>query len=247
MRVKYFFRVTLVVAVTMFFIEAVRQRQESRYVKAVAGEIVQKAGADDNRSRVIALRDYLRERITFNGAMHDQRPFLRASAAETLRSGAGYCGEVTRAFINMAAAVGIKAQRINLYGKDNHVLAEVVLQPGERVLVDSQNPPQVRELETLDEVILRTGYDDYSTLNLRRLRLNWLVSRIRLELGPLTYFLENPLALKSALWFTLLVTMLLGKILFISGRSLARSMLIRRGWAPIVNERKLEVSPNEFG
>jgi len=40
------------------------------------------------------------------------------------------------------------------YGGDNHVVAEAELRPGERVLVDSQNPPHVRDLEPLDEVIL---------------------------------------------------------------------------------------------
>ena len=64
----------------MFSIELVRQYRESQYVKAIAAEIVQKAGAEDTRSRVIALRDYLRERVTFRGAMHNDRSFLRATA-----------------------------------------------------------------------------------------------------------------------------------------------------------------------
>jgi len=231
----------------MFSFEICRQYQDSRYVKAIAAEIVQKAGAEDNRSRVIALRDYLRERVTFQEASHDGRPFLRASAAETLRSGNGYCGEVTRAFINLAAAVDIHARRINLYGGDNHVVAEAELRPGERVLVDSQNPPHVRDLAPLDEVILRPEYNDYSTLHLRRLHLNWLVSRVKLELGPLTYMVENPHALKSGLWLALAMTLLTGKLLFVSGRSLARRKLTRRGWAPVVDDRNFEVSPNEVG
>ncbi|HZF39394.1 MAG TPA: transglutaminase-like domain-containing protein [Blastocatellia bacterium] len=211
----------------MSSIEAAKQRQESRYVKVVAEEIVRKAGAGDNRSRVIALRDYLRGHVTFRGAPHDDRPFLRATAAETLRSGKGYCGEVTRAFICLAAAVGVKAQRINLYGSDNHVVAEAELGPGERVLVDGQHPPHVRDLEPLDRVILRPEYDDYSTLHLRRLRLNWLVSCVKLEMGPFTYWTETPHALKSGLWLTLMLALLIGKHLFTSGRSLAGRLLAK--------------------
>src|SRR5215813_7518846 len=239
MRVRCVY-VVIAGALAMFSIELVRQYRESQYVKAIAAEVVQKAGAEDNRSRVIALRDYLRERVTFRGAVHDRRPFLRATAAETLRSHNGYCGEVTRAFINLAAAVDIRARRINLYGGDNHVVAEAELRPGERVLVDSQNPPHVGDLEPLDEVILRPEYDGYSTLHLRRLHLNWLVSRVKLELGPLTYMVENPHALKSGLWLALAMTLLVGKFLFMGERSPARLLLARGGWAPVVDERDFE-------
>jgi len=234
-------------AFMMSSIEATKQLQESRYVKAIAEGIVQKAGAGDNRSRVIALRDYLRERVSFQGAPDADRPFLRATAAETLRSGKGYCGEVTRAFIRLSAAVGIRAQRINLYGSDNHVVAEAELRPGERVLVDGQYPPHVRDLEPLDRVILRPEYDDYSTLHLRRLRLNWLVSRIKLEMGPLTYWIENPHALKSGLWLALALALLIGKFLFIGGKSLAIRLLARRGWVKVADDHKLKVSHHQAG
>jgi len=133
------------------------------------------------------------------------------------------------------------------YGGDNHVVAEAELRPGERVLVDSQNPPHARDLEPLDEVILRLEYYDYSTLHLRRLHLNWLVSRVKLELGPLTYWTENPHALKSGLWLALAMTLLVGKFLFMGERSPARILLARGGWAPVVDERDFEVGPNEVG
>jgi hypothetical protein len=232
---RYFYRAIIAIALTMSSIEAVEQHQESLYVKAVAGEVVRKAGAEDNRARVIALRDYLRERVTFQGAPYDVRPFLRATAAETMRSGKGYCGEVTRAFIRLAGAAGIKAQRINLYGKDNHVVAEAELSPGEWALVDGQNPPHIRDLEPLDQVILRPEFDDYSTLHLQRLRLNWLVSRIRLEMGPLTYWFEEPHALKSALWLALALALLIGNPLFAGGRSLTRMLLAKNGWVRVTS------------
>jgi hypothetical protein len=159
-----------------------------------------------------------------------------------LQSGKGYCGEVTRAFIRMADAVGIRAQRINLYGAINHVVAEVELKPDERVIVDSQNPPLLLDLETLDHVILRPEYTDYSTLNLRRLRLSWLVSRVKLEMGPLTYWTESPNALKAGLWLAVALVLLSGKLLLVCGRPLVRKLLARRGWVKSPDSIVLKVS-----
>ena len=151
---------------------------------------------------------------------------MRATAADTLRSGLGYCGEVTRVFICMAASVGVRAQRINLYGKENHVVAEAQLAPEKRVIVDCQNPPRIAQLVPLDKVILQPECSDYSTLNLRRLRLNWLVSRLKLEMGPLTYWTENPHLLKATIWFFLAAALLSLKLAL----QLARLMLRRAGW-----------------
>jgi SAM-dependent methyltransferase/uncharacterized protein YbaR (Trm112 family) len=217
-------------SVAMGLIEVVRQRRDSAYVSSVAWAVVNSANAQDNISRVIALRDYLRKHITYEGAPVNNRPFLRATAAETLQTGKGYCGEVTRTFIRLSAAVGIQAQRINLTGEKMHVVAEAELSRGKNVIVDSQNPPQIQELENLDRVILRPEYDDYSTLNLRRLRLNWLVSRIKLKMGRLTFWTENPHALRALLWFSIGVTLLLGKALLICGGFFARCYLTRNGW-----------------
>jgi hypothetical protein len=228
----------ITVSILMFAVEASRQYKESRYVKVAAWEIVNRAGANNARQRAIALRDYLRQSVTFQSAPMNDRPFLRASAAETLQSGKGYCGEVTRAFIQMADAVGIRAQRINLYGKNPHVVAEAELSPGDAVIVDCQHPPQIRDLEKLDQVILRPEYDDYYTLNLRRLRINWLVSRIKTEIGPLTYWTENPHALKSALWFGLAFFLTVYKV----ARWSLRYLLHKRGWVHVSNLKRVGVS-----
>jgi hypothetical protein len=244
---NYLYWATIALALWMCVFEAITQYQNSRYIKALADEIVRKAGAKDNRSRVIALRDYLREHVSFEGADDGDRPFLRASAADTLRSGKGYCGEVTRAFIRLAEAAGIRAQRINLYGADNHVVAEAELSPGVRVLVDGQNPPHVRDLETLDQVMLRPEFDDYSTLHLRRLHLNWLVSRVKLQLGPLTYWIESPSALRSTMWLSSVLTLLVGRYTFVAARSMSRKFLVKRGWVKVIDGVGLEVRHNEIG
>jgi hypothetical protein len=236
------FWVAVLLSITMCFIEFDRQIKSSEFVSSVAWSVVNEAKAIDTRSRVIALRDYLRKNVTYDGAPVDARPFLRATAAETLRSGKGYCGEVTRAFIRMAAAVGIRSQRINLFGQRMHVVAEAELRPGDSVIVDSQNPPHIEGLENLDRVILRPEYDDYSTLNLRRLKLNWLVSRIKLKVGPLTYWTENPHALKAGLWLMLALSLISAKAILICARKLANYYLARNGWSRVSDADELGIT-----
>jgi hypothetical protein len=236
---KLIFWALFAVSIAMFAVEAAQQYKESLYVNAFAWEVVNREQAKDAQSRIIALRDYIRQNVTFQSAPKD-RPFLRASAAETLRSGKGYCGEVTRAFIQMAGAVGIRAQRINLYGKNPHVVAEAELSPGDAVIVDCQYPPQIRDLEKLDQVILRREYDDYYTLNLRRLRINWFVTRIKTEIGPLTYWTENPRALKAALWLGLAFFLIVCRVI----RSALRYVLRKRGWVHVSDLKRVGVSAN---
>ena len=220
--------------------ECFLQYRDSEYVRDVALSVVGRANATDNRSRILALRDYLRANIHYIGVSKEDRPFLRATAAETLETGEGYCGEATRAFICMAAEVGIRSQRINLYGRTPHVVAEAELGPGERLIVDCQNPPEIADLETLDKVMLRPEYDDYYTLNLRRLRLNWLVSRVKLRMGDLTYWTENPHALKACSWFLLAVVL----VVLNAMRSLLRFVLRRRGWIHISDEESIDAAAN---
>lgn len=210
-------------------------------VSKLAHEIVGKAHANSSRQKVIALRDYLRQHIRWQELSSNQvdgRPFLRDSAIDTLRSGEGFCGEVTRAFICMAASLGIEAQRINLVGKKLHVVAECDLGSEGRFIVDCQNPPQVEGLETLDAVIARPDYDDYYTLNLRRLHVTWLISRVKLENGFITNLFERPHALKSLMWgsITCLILTLWG------ARLLLRWFLHQRGWVHVSNQRAIEAA-----
>ncbi len=228
---KYLTKFILIAACIMCTVETYKQTNENKYIKRLAGEIIKDTNACDNISRVIAFRDYLRKNVKHQFAVHNDRPFLRAAAAETLRSGKGYCGESTRAFIKLADTVGIRAQRINLYGESSHVVAEAELRPGYRLLVDSQDPPQIRDLEPLDRVIVRPEYRDYSTLNLRRLRLSWLITRVKLEIGPLTYWTENPHALKAALWAAVASIIVFTRIFWIVSRVLVVRYLEKYGWS----------------
>lgn len=210
-------------------LEAVLAFLDARAVAGRARALVAAAHAVTPREKVLALRDYIRSHVTKVGYPQEGRPFLRATAAEVLRSGKGWCGETSRLFICMAAGVGIPAQRINLYGRLQHTVAEAEIGPHDRVVVDCFNPPIVEDLEPLDRVILRPDYDDYFTLNLRRLRMTWLVTRVKLQLGPLTYWTEQPHLLKCSLWLTLTFG-LAGACL---ARRALRAYLLRRGWVHV--------------
>src|SRR5947209_9319673 len=117
--------------------EAVRQRGEDEYVRSVAQGVLRDAQASDTVSKATALRDYLRTHVRNINFFARTRPFLRDTAADTLRTGKGRCGEATRAFINMARAAGIPAQRLYLEGKKSHVVSVVSAEDGSRLMVDS--------------------------------------------------------------------------------------------------------------
>jgi Transglutaminase-like superfamily len=215
-----------VILVLMAALQLAFQFQERWYLQEVTHAIVKDAGAKTTEEKVLALRGYIRKNVEFRNAPTNDRPFLRATAAETLQSGKGYCGEVSRTFICMARVLDIRAQRINLYGKKPHVVAEAELSDGQNVIVDCQNPPHIAGLEPLDKVMLRGDYDDYSTLNVRRLGLDGLFSRIKMQMGPFVYWGENPHALKALVF----VVLAFGLLLIRPFRWSIRTILQRRGW-----------------
>jgi hypothetical protein len=84
-----------------------------------------------------------------------------------------------------------------------HVVALVELAPGDKVVVDCLNPAWVPDMVPIDEVIFRTQFRSYSSLNLKRLRLDGLISRIELHAGAVPYWLEQPHLIKATLWLFL--------------------------------------------
>jgi len=165
--------------------------RDQRWLAWKARQIIEAARAFDREAQILALRDYVRTHVRFEGLSVEGRPFLRATARETLVTGKGFCGEATRAFIGLARSIGIQALRVNLYGRVDHVVAEVELTPGRWVLVDLQaNPVTNHVLDerwwTLDEIMASEErlWWDYSNINLRRLPfINLFVRRIRLKVG----------------------------------------------------------------
>ena len=186
-----------------------RHRGDQRWLAVRARQVTDRAGAHTRREQIIALRDHLRRHVKWRGAPHDDRPFLRSTARETLESGLGYCGESTRAFINLAHQLGIRAQRVNLYGPNPHVIAEAEVRPGVSILVDPQDSPLMnayfdRRDWTLEEAARDPGapFLSYSNLHLSRIPLlNRYVTRVRLTSNSLTWVLENPWLIEAYIVF----------------------------------------------
>ena len=181
--------------------EAVTQKHEDDYVRARAEEALRGVAAGDFDARLTALRDYVRANVRNVDFPARGRPLLRDTAAETLRAGKGRCGEATRAFVNLARASGMSAQRLYLEGRWPHVLAVVRPGDGRRLVVDPYESPYVPEVEPVERLPEHKQFTTYSTVGFRRLSLLRRLPSNEFSLGPLAYLLENPHALASLFWF----------------------------------------------
>lgn len=185
--------------------EAVTQKREDDYVRAQAREALRDAPASDSDSgaKLLALRDYVRARVHNVDFPARGRPFLRDTAADILHNGKGRCGEATRAFVNLARAEGLDAQRLYLDGLRLHVLAVVRVGDGRRLIFDAFESPYVPEVEPLERVLEdHQEFASYSALGFRRMWGLRALPSNAFDLGPINYLLENPHALSSLLWFT---------------------------------------------
>lgn len=181
--------------------EGLTQKREDDYVRAQALEALRGATATDFDARLTALRDYVRARVHNVDFSARGRPSLRDTAANTLRTGKGRCGEAARAFVNLARESGIDAQRLYLNGPRPHVLAIVRTTDGRRLVVDAYESPYVPEVEPIERLLSHPEFTSYSTLGFRRMWPLRSLPTHEFNLGPLNYPLENPHALASLLWF----------------------------------------------
>ena len=198
-RVRIFYAAMLALVAVGIFL-SVKQYQETKYVNQVAGNIVSRAGSREKLATVIALRDYLRQNVTRKGFSASGRPVLRNTAAETLASGKGRCGEATRTFINMAASLGIRSRRLYLEGQRSHVVALVTLD-NQQVIVDSSDRPYFPDLEPLANISRHPEFDYFTSFNPHRIIFGF--GKNSINFGPLNYFLENPNAFYALLSFGL--------------------------------------------
>jgi hypothetical protein len=183
--------------------EAVTQKREDDYLFSQSREALRDVHADEFDVKLTALRDYVRARVHNVDFPARGRPFLRDTAADTLRTGKGRCGEAARAFVNLARASGIDAQRLYLDGLRLHVLAVVRTSDGRMLVVDAYDKPYVQEIEPLEHLLEdHREFASYSTLGFRRMWPLRSLPTHEFDLGPLNYPLENPHALASLLWFT---------------------------------------------
>src|SRR5687768_16430086 len=97
----FFFLVFVLAFVLLGTSETVRHYQDRRFVREVAANAARQTDAHDEIAVIVALRDYVRQHVGDRDFSPDGRPLLRHTAAETLRSGKGFCGEGTRVFVNL--------------------------------------------------------------------------------------------------------------------------------------------------
>jgi hypothetical protein len=195
----FYVAVSALVALGIF--QSVKQYREAKYVNQVAQQVTTRAGSKDTLGTVVALRDYLRQNVTRKGFPAFGRPVLRNTAAETLASGKGRCGESTRAFINMAGSLGIRARRLYLEGRRSHVVALVTLDNEQQVIVDSSDRPYFPDLEPLANVLGHAEFDYYTSFNPHRIVFGF--GKNTVNFGPLNYFFENPNAFLALFSFAL--------------------------------------------
>ena len=181
--------------------EAVKQKREDDFLRSRAREALGGASADNFDARLTALRDYVRARVHNVDFPARGRPFFRDTAADTLRTGKGRCGEASRVFVNLARESGINAQRLYLDGARPHVLTIVRTDDGRRLVVDAYESPYVPEVEPIERLLSHPEFTSYSTLGFRRMWPLRSLPTHEFALGPLNYPLENPHALSSLLWF----------------------------------------------
>lgn len=181
--------------------EAVSQKREDDFINSQAREALRGVTADDFDARLTTLRDYVRARVQNVNFPARGRPFLRDTAADTLQTGKGRCGEATRVFVNLARESGIEARRLYLDGPRPHVLAVVRTDDGRKLVVDAYESPYVPENEPLERLLSHPEFTSYSTLGFRRMWPLRTLPSHEIGLGPLNYLFENPHALSSLLWF----------------------------------------------
>ena len=196
--------------------ELLVQQRQDEYVRSATREALELSHGKDIDAKVAALRDYVRAHVRNVNFSARGRPFLRDTAADTLRSGRGRCGEATRVFVNMARAAGIPAQRLYLEGRKAHVVAAVDAGGGRTLIVDATERFYFPEVEPLGGLSRHAEFTTYSTFGWRRLGLLRALPSNFVSLGPLGYVFENPHALLA--WFCL----------FSSEAALALAALLRR-------------------
>jgi hypothetical protein len=118
-----------------------RQIDEEVYLREFTADVP----SVDGNQPVVALVDLRRKlagTITYDPAhLHDPRPLLRQSAAQTLRTGNGFCGENARAAILLLKRQGLRAHRLYLQGpRWDHVAVEHAWD-GAWVLFDAHADP----------------------------------------------------------------------------------------------------------
>ena len=114
-------------AFTVCVVEGFLQQREVAVLRAQVTTLRPPA---DPIAKVLSLAEYVRDDIKAAGLdANAPRPFLRATAQETLHSGRGFCGEQARLLIRLLHLSGFDAHRVYLWNAtgEEHVVVEAVV------------------------------------------------------------------------------------------------------------------------
>ncbi|MBI2269188.1 MAG: transglutaminase domain-containing protein [Bacteroidetes bacterium] len=165
----------------------------------------------DEITRVKKIHAYVKSHIGFEGLdVNMDRPILRASEIETLKSGKGFCGENVRVMIKLLDQVGIPARRFYLYGEQwQHVLTECKID-GKWYLIDAHNDPfiemtgdMIGKIPSPDFKLLKNTDETNEWLDYHRIRFfefnSFLKNKKKIYLPhSVVYFFESIFLIKAA-------------------------------------------------
>jgi len=137
--ILYFMAIGCFVVATIFVFNWWEERK-------MLGNVTNKIAknAVNNVDFIISLKRYLSDNINYDTAKRNaKRPLLRQTAATTLKTGFGFCGENARVAVLMLNYAGIRAGRVYLFGNRwNHVVVEHIYN-NNWYLFDAHNDPGV--------------------------------------------------------------------------------------------------------
>jgi hypothetical protein len=125
-----------------------QQRENARLRRWLASQAL----PDDATAKAFAIADYVRNEIRDEGLdINMPRPFLRATALETLESRRGFCGEQARVLIRLLQLSGFDAHRVYLWNGagDEHVVAEALVGGRNLAFETLSSLPNERDLSRL--------------------------------------------------------------------------------------------------
>jgi hypothetical protein len=151
--------------------------REVGYLKRILRKIVP-GGRIRAREDLVRIKNYLSTHVRYDRRrVNDPRPWLRASARETLTTGFGFCGENARAALWLLGLGGVRAHRVYIDATIwKHILLEHRWEGGWKFF-DSHGDPAtvlpddaVGRIESTDLAALPNGHEGNAYLCTYRLR-----------------------------------------------------------------------------
>ena len=198
--------ILLTLSLVYFLIQELR---EIVYLKRILHNTIGK-GKIKTLEDIIKIKNFLNHNISYDAeSKTENRPLLRHTAKQILKSGYGFCGENARVAIKLFLLARMKAGRIYLYRKEwQHVLVEHQLGENwymfdghydENTLLHDDNVASIHSenIRSYPDHYPSNPYLDFCRIKIiYKLPVLRLYSKIRLP-SFLVYILESPNLIKA--------------------------------------------------